>query len=48
MLGFKQFHHVAITIAGIELMHRIHKSGYDDSVFEVELPPAIWNAALGA
>jgi hypothetical protein len=25
MLGFKQFRHAAIRIAGIELMHRIHK-----------------------
>jgi transposase-like protein len=25
MLGFKQFYHAAITIVGIELMHRIHK-----------------------
>jgi transposase-like protein len=25
ILGFKQFHHAAITIAGIELMHRIRK-----------------------
>ena len=41
MLGFKQFRHAAITIAGIELMHRIHQGqfGYDDSVFEVELRP---------
>jgi transposase-like protein len=25
MLGFKQLHHAVITIAGIELMHRIRK-----------------------
>jgi transposase-like protein len=28
MLGFKQFRHAAITIAGIELMHRIHKGQF--------------------
>jgi hypothetical protein len=37
MLGFKQFRNAAVTIAGIELMHRIRKgsSGYDALVFEV-------------
>ena len=28
MLGLKQFHNAAITIAGIELMHRIHKGQF--------------------
>jgi transposase-like protein len=29
MLGFKQFRNAAITIAGIELMHRIRKGQFD-------------------
>lgn len=41
MPGFKRFRHLALTIASIELMHRIRKSssGYHVSVFEVELRP---------
>jgi transposase-like protein len=50
MLGFKRFRNAAITIAGIELMHRIRKGQ-----FAVGCPgrqgraaPAVWNAVLAA
>ena len=50
MLGFKQFRHAAITIAGIELMHRIHKGQFGLRQLGVRgrAAPAIWNAVLGA
>ena len=50
MLGFKQFHHAAITIAGIELMHRIHKRqfGLRHLGLQGRAAPAVWNAVLGA
>jgi transposase-like protein len=50
MLGFKQFRHAAITIAGIELMHRIRKGQFGLRRLGVRgrAAPAIWNAVLGA
>jgi transposase-like protein len=50
MLGFKQFRNAAITIAGIELTHRIRKEQFGLRRLGVqgESAPAIWNAILGA
>ena len=50
MLGFKQFRNAAITIAGIELMHRIRKGQFGLRRLGVQrgTAPAIWNAILGA
>jgi transposase-like protein len=50
MLGFRQFHHAAITLAGIELMHRIHKRqfGLRRLALQGRAAPAVWNAVLGA
>ena len=50
MLGFRQFHHAAITIAGIELMHRIRKGQFGLRRLGVRgrAVPAVWNAMLGA
>jgi transposase-like protein len=50
MLGFKQFRHAAITIAGIELMHRIRKGQFGLRRLGVrgQAASAIWNAVLGA
>jgi transposase-like protein len=46
MLGFKQFRNAAITIAGIELMHRIRKGQFDLRRVGVQrgAAPGIWNA----
>jgi transposase-like protein len=50
MLGFKQFKNAAITLAGVELMHRIRKGQF--SLTQLRLKditvPAIWNAVLSA
>jgi transposase-like protein len=50
MLGFKQFRNAAITIAGIELMHRIRKGQFDLRRLGIQggAAPGIWNAILGA
>src|ERR1700740_1067340 len=50
MLGFKHFRNAAITIAGIELMHRIRKGQFDLRRLGVQggTAPGIWNAILGA
>ena len=50
MLGFKQFRHAAITIAGIELMRRIRKGQFGLRRLGVRgrAAPALWNAVLGA
>ena len=50
MLGFKQFRHAAITIAGIELMHRIHKGQFGIRHLGVRgrAAPSIWSAVLAA
>ena len=50
MLGFKGFATAAITIAGIELMHRIRKGQFGLGCLGVQgrLAPAVWNAVLQA
>ena len=50
MLGFKGFRNAAITIAGIELMHRIRKGQFGLGRLGVHgrAAPAVWNAVLGA
>jgi transposase-like protein len=49
MLGLKRFENAAITIAGIELMHRIRKGQFSLGRLGVEgrAAPAVWNAVLG-
>jgi transposase-like protein len=48
MLGFKNFQSAAITIAGVELLHRIHKGQFalDRLRIRGQAAPAIWNAVL--
>ena len=48
MLGFRQFRNAAITIAGIELMHRIRKGQFAIGRLGVygRVAPAVWNAVL--
>jgi len=50
MLGFKRFRNAAITIAGIELMHRIRKGqfalGHLD--FQDRTAPTVWDAVFGS
>ena len=50
MLGLKRFRNAAITIAGIELMHRIRKGqfGLRRLSLQRRTAPAVWNAVLGA
>jgi transposase-like protein len=50
MLGFKGLTNAAITIAGIELMHRIPKGQFGLGGLDGEgrAAPAVWNAVLGA
>ena len=50
MLGFKEFRNAAITIAGIELLHRIGKGQFRLGGLGVQgqAAPEIWNAVLGA
>jgi len=50
MLGFKEFRNAAITIAGIELLHRIRKGQFGLGRLGVQGQPApeVWNAVLGA
>ena len=50
MSGFKGFRHAAITIAGIELMHRIRKGQFGLGHLDVQgrTAPAVWNAVLEA
>jgi transposase-like protein len=50
MIGLKQFHNAAITIAGIELMHRIRKEQFGLRRIGVQgrAAPAVWNAVLAA
>ena len=48
MLGFKRFSCAAITISGIELMHRIRKDQFDLCAFgrKDTAAPSVWNAVL--
>ena len=49
MLGFKRFGNAAITIAGIELMHRIRKGQFVlPANIKDAATPAVWNAVLSA
>ena len=50
MLGFKWFRTAAITIAGIELLRRIHKGQFNIGRLCVKdrSAPAVWNAVLAA
>jgi transposase-like protein len=50
MLGFQLFRNAAITIAGIELMHRIRKGQLGLRRLGVQggAVPGIWNAILKA
>jgi transposase-like protein len=48
MLGFKGFSNAAITITGIDLLHRIRKGQFKLRRLGVQdrAAPAIWNAVL--
>ena len=50
MLGFKRFRNAAITLAGIELMHRIGKGQFNLVKLSLKdtAAPAVWNAVLSA
>ena len=50
MLGFKSFASAAITIAGVELLRRIHKAQFSFSHLRLkdQAAPALWNAVLAA
>ena len=50
MLGFKAFRNAAITIAGIELIHRMRKGRFGLGPLGVQgrTAPAVWNAVLEA
>jgi len=50
MVGFKDFKNAAVTIAGIELMHRIRKGQFALARLGVQGQAAstIWNAVLTA
>jgi transposase-like protein len=50
MLGFKRFRRASITIAGIELMHRIRKGQFELSKLRTtgKTAPEIWTAVLAA
>jgi transposase, IS6 family len=50
MLGFKWFRTAAITIAGVELLPRIHKGQFDLRALRLKdrTASAVWNAALAA
>jgi hypothetical protein len=49
LLGFKNFDSAAITIAGIELLPRIHKGQFALGRLRLkdQPTPAVWNAVLG-
>jgi hypothetical protein len=50
MLGLKRFRSASITIAGLELMHRIRKDQFKFERIRIkdETAPEIWNAVLAA
>jgi transposase-like protein len=50
MLGLKRFRSASITIAGIELIHRIRKGQFKLGKLRIKdnKAPAIWNAVLAA
>jgi len=50
MLGFKFFDRAAVTITGIELLHRIRKGQFNLGRLRLhgQAAPEIWNAVLSA
>jgi hypothetical protein len=50
MLGFKRFRCASVTIAGIELMHRIRKGQFALSKLQTagKTAPEIWTSVLAA
>jgi IS6 family transposase len=48
MLGVKVFDQAAVTIAGVELLHRIRKGQFNLGRLRLrgQVAPAIWNAVL--
>ncbi len=48
MLGFKRFRRASITIAGIELMHRIRKCQFELGKLQVlgKTAPEVWTAVI--
>ena len=48
MVGFKVFDQAAVTIAGVELLHRIRKGQFNLGRLRLkgQAAPAIWNAVL--
>ena len=50
MLGFKWFRTAAVTIAGIELLRRIHKGQFNLGRLRLKdrSTTAVWNAVLSA
>ncbi|MDM0053516.1 IS6 family transposase [Variovorax sp. J22R115] len=50
MLGFKVFERAAVTIAGVELLHRVRKAQFNLGRLHVrgQAGPAIWSAVLSA
>jgi transposase-like protein len=50
MLGFKKFRRAKVTIAGIELLHRIRKNQFDLSKLQIQTNTAatMWDAVLTA
>ncbi len=50
MLGFKVFDCAAVTIAGVELLHRVRKGQFKLGRLRTarQAAPAIWNAVLSA
>ena len=50
MLGFKRFRSAAVTISGIELMHRIRKGQFEltDMHLKDVNAPAAWMTVLSA
>jgi len=50
MLGFKVFDRAAVTIAGVELLHRIRKGQFnlDRLRLRGQAAPAVWKAVLSA
>lgn len=50
MLGFEVFNRATVTIAGVELLHRIRKGQFNLDRLRIrsQAAPAIWNAVLSA
>ena len=50
VLGFKVIDRAAVTIAGVELLHRIRKGQFNLARLRLrgQAAPAIWNALLSA